>query len=666
MNHFKGRIVILLTLVLIAGGILVANPGDTMKKSKEAAVFEQECQKELKTIRNAFEDLKVLKGVKTVKTVLVPFNELQILIDRSLNRVSVYEQVHPDSGIRDVSEKYVQEFSKVVTEIGLSVEIFNHLKAIDLSKAEADTKFYVNKLLMEYKRSGLDKDAETRKKIAALREEIIKEGQAFGRNIREDVRYIELDSADQLAGLPQDFIDNHKPGKNGKIRITTDYPDFYPFIRYAKSDKLRKAIHLKFNQIASPVNKEVLEKLFALRHKLAGILGYKCWAHYNLEDKMVETPEAAGAFIQKVADIAGTRAKQDYQVLLERLKKEMPDAKEVSSWQSAYISNLVRKEKYQFDNQELRQYFPYESVKNGILDITAKMYGVTFKKVAKPVWHESVDVYEMWEGSELLGRIYLDMHPRENKFKHAQMVYLANGVKGRQIPEGGLICNFPGGDDTPGLMEFSQVSTFFHEMGHMLHFLFSGKQRWIQLSGISAEWDFAETPAILYQEWAWDPAILKTFAKNAKGEVLPDELIKKMWKSRTFGRGLGVRQQMFYAALSLGFHNQLKPGFNHLELVKKYQADYSLFKYIPETHMHLSFGHLVGYEATYYTYMWSEVIALDMMSRFLEKGLMNPEVARLYRDKVLAPGGSKKAADMVKNFLGRSYSFEAFKKYVNQ
>jgi thimet oligopeptidase len=381
---------------------------------------------------------------------------------------------------------------------------------------------------------------------------------------------------------------------------------------------------------------------------------------------MVQDPHNVKEFIGKVAEVATPRAEKDYQELLYRLQQEKPEATEVKDWQKGYISELIRQETYGLDSKEVRKYFQYDKVKQGLLDLTSDLFMVNIKPVDEEAWHPSVDVYEVWGDGELMGKFYLDMHPRKDKYKHAMMTTVVTGISGKQVPEAALVCNFPGGDDSPGLMEHTQVETFFHEFGHLIHHIFAGNQPWINISGIATEWDFVETPSTLYEEWAWNPQVLQRFAVSTDGETIPDALIQKMNQARKFRLGLDVKQQMFYAAISLNFYNREPQNFQPLTMVKKLQREYTPFDYVEGTHMHLSFGHLYGYSAIYYTYMWSTVIAKDLYSVFLEKGLANPEVSMLYRKKVLEPGGSKAASKLVQDFLGREFSFEAFAEWLNK
>jgi thimet oligopeptidase len=274
-----------------------------------------------------------------------------------------------------------------------------------------------------------------------------------------------------------------------------------------------------------------------------------------------------------------------------------------------------------------------------------------------------VAVYDVFDSGKLLGRIYFDMFPRENKYKHYATFTLATGKDGFRLPEYVLVCNFPQATDGPGLMERDDAITFFHEYGHLLHGIFRGNSKWA--TG-DLENDFIEAPSQMFEEWAKDPAILQTFARHYKtNEPIPAELAKKAEAADEFGRALDVRMQMFYAAISLNYYNRDPQGLDTTKLLAQLQERYTPFKYVPDTHLQTAFDHLNGYSAVYYTYMWSLVIAKDMFTEFNKGGLTNPAIARKYRDTVLGASGTKSAGDMVSDFLGRPYSFKAYADWLN-
>jgi thimet oligopeptidase len=388
---------------------------------------------------------------------------------------------------------------------------------------------------------------------------------------------------------------------------------------------------------------------------------------------MVENGQNAATFIARVVDASGERMKKDYATLLARKQKDNPSATGLEWWDRFYLTNLVKKEQYDFDAQALRPYFPYAGVKQGVLDVTSRMFGVTYQRVPNaPVWDPSVECYEMFEDGKLVGRFYLDMHPRKNKYNHAAQFDIRTGIEGKQIPEAALVCNLPGdkpGD--PGLCEFDDVNTFFHEFGHLLHNLFAGHHRWLGVGGIRTEADFVEAPSQMLEEWMRDPKTLKLMAKHYQtGEAVPDDMIQRMRRADEFGdidpKGIGVRRQMVLADLALSIYNRPPSEVNTDSLNAQLTRRYTPYPYVQGTHFQTAFDHLNGYGAAYYTYMWSLVIAKDMFSKFNPDDLLDPVIAKRYRDTVLAPGGSKPAAALVKDFLGRDFGFDAYERWLNR
>ena len=630
-----------------------------------AADFRQTCEDSVAEARGLFEQLEQSSDTKSLESLLVALNNLFVKLDLGANKSSLYAVVHPDEEIRTAAEECEQEFSKLSTDISVSRSLYQALSKLDVSKEDDVTRRWTEKLLRDFRRAGVDKDEPTRARIIALQEELVELGQTFDRNIREDVRTLVLDSLDELDGLPDDYVEAHQPGDDGKIRLTTDYPDYLPFARYAHNDARRKEFAIMFRDRGYPANEAVLNEILVKRFELAQLLGYDNYADYITEDKMVKSADNAQAFIEKIVTAAGPRSDKDYTILLERLRKIDPDATAVGAWQRSYVSDIVRRENFELDSKALREYFAYDRVRNGIFDLVASLFGVTIRDWDTPVWHESVEAYELVENGEVIGRFFLDMHPRDGKFKHAAEFSIMTGVAGYHLPLSALVCNFPGGDGSEGLMEHGQVETFLHEFGHLIHDLFSGSQKWVGVSGISTEWDFVEAPSQMLEEWIWDKETLQRFAVNEEGQVIPDKLVEKMNAARDFGRGIGALQQMFYASVSLNYYDRDPATFELLPMLKELQEKYSPYEFLEGTHMFANFGHLFGYSAIYYTYMWSQVIALDMFSRFEEEGIRNTDTAQSYREKVLGPGGSRDAADLVEDFLGRPYGFEAFAKRLN-
>ncbi len=630
-----------------------------------AESYRSACAKELAAATEIFHGLEKLDGPKNIESVLVPLNEIELLLGKSASKASLYYNVHPSEEIRTLAENQQKEITKLYSEISLSRPLFEACKAVDITKADVQTKRYHEHTLRDFRRSGVDKSKEVRKRIKELNDELTELGQKFSINTRKDVRSITLTSTNELAGLPEDYIAAHMPDENGEIKITTDYPDYIPFSRYAENDEKRLALYKEFKNRAYPQNGEVLKEILIKRHELANLIGYTNYAEFVTETKMVKTVPTVRKFIDEVSAIAKPRANAEYNVLLKRLQQIDPKATEVGDWQKTYLEELIRKEQFDVDAKKIRSYFQFGHVRDGIFELTTALYGVTFRPWDTEVWDADVKAYELLDGDKVIGRFYLDLHPRENKYKHAAHFDLQAGLADRQVPISALVCNFPGKDDDSALMEHSQVETFLHEFGHLLHHLFSGEQQWIRFSGIATELDFVEAPSQMLEEWVWNAKTLKMLAMNAEGETIPAEMVESMVAAKEFGTGLFVTHQMFYAATSISIYDCDPADLDLSKTMNGLQEQYSLFKPVPDTHMYANFGHLYGYSAMYCTYMWSQVIAKDLFSRFEEAGMLNQKVAADYRNKILAVGGSKDAAELIEDFLGRPYSFEPFANWLN-
>ncbi len=615
------------------------------------------CAQEVEDMKAGVAALESFADTPTVTNYLEAINAQVVSVSNMAMAAGTLGAVHPDASVRDAADACSQSLSPLFSDLSLSRPIYDRLSAIDLDGADDDTRRSVEKGLLTFKLSGVDKDEATRQRIKALNDEIFAVGQEFDRNIREAMMTMELDSVDQLAGLPQDFIDAHPPGEDGKIRITTQYPDLFPFMQYADDDAARRELTVLYNTRAYPENEPVLRKLLEKRYELAQLLGFDNYAQLITADKMVGSPERVEQFLEELTRYTEEGQQAEYEVLLARLQQIDPQAEQVESWQRSYLMEKVTSEQFEVDSKRVREYFNYNATREGILTLVQDLFGVQFRDWDTPVWHESVTAHEMWDGDYLVGRFYLDMHPREGKYQHAAAFPMRNGISGVQSPVATLVCNFPAGDE---LMQHSQVVTYLHEFGHLIHNLFAGHHHWDNISGINTEWDFVEAPSQMLEEWVWDYDTIAQFARNADGEPIPRDLLDRMMAARDFGLGLGTRRQLTFAALSMGLYNRNPEGLDIKGLSDEIVRNYSPFEPMPEENFYASFGHLNGYSAIYYTYQWSKAIATDMLTRFEEEGLRNVETAGSYRDLVLARGGAKPAADLVTDFLGREISFKPY------
>ena len=596
----------------------------------------------------------VKTGPSDAASVLAAWNRAETAIANA-DVAHLWAEVHPDSAVRDRADELSQQVQKYVTELGQDLDLFAVFDALDAAGLDGDARRVLDHTLRDFRRSGVDRDQATRDRLRELSEQGLKLSQEFGRNIRDDVRSVRL-APERLAGLPDDYRVAHPAEDDGLVTITTDYPDLVPFTTFGSDGEARRELALVASNVAWPANDQVLQDLLAVRRETADLLGYDSWPDYDTEVKMIGSGQAIADFIERISVAAVERAGEEVAVLLERKRADDPGADTVAAHDSRYYSELVRREQYDVDGQVVRTYFPFEQVRQGLLDVTGRLFGLEWTPVARDeagTWHEEVATYDVGLDGRRIGRIHLDLHPREGKFKHAAQFDMVKGVAGVQLPEGVLVCNF-----NRGLMEHDEVVTLFHEFGHLVHHVLGGQGEWVQFSGVATEWDFVEAPSQMLEEWAWDADVLATFARNAAGETIPADLVAAMRRADQFGKGIYAVHQMSYAARSYFFH--AGPHDDLTAYGDELQRRYSVFPPLEGAHMHCSFGHLDGYSSGYYTYMWSLVIAKDLFSAFDLDDMFAADVATAYRDKVLAMGGRQDAADLVADFLGRPYSFDSW------
>ena len=662
---------VLATLILVGAGALAALLWVTAPTGfgPDGDAFLEWCRGQQAQALEYSGRIKSAEAQSPALRILEWSNELEIAISDADGKSELYHDVHPDSGVREAAAICAQEISELSSSLALDHELYAAFSRIVPGKAGLDALDlrYLEKTLEDFQRNGVHREEKIRERIQQLQRKSTELEQAFESNLAEDTRYVEIRDVSKLAGLPQDFIDSHGPDENGVIRVGTDWNDYIAVMQFAKDADLREKLWRLGWDLGYPKNDPIFKELLTVRKELAELIGYESWAAYATEDQMTGSPDTVHTFIDRVADLARPIAQKELEVLLARKRREQADAAQVLPWEKSYLSREVREERFGFDPQTVRPYFEVARIKQGVLAISSDLFGLKFRAVPDAeVWEERVEVYDVFSDGTRIGRIYFDLFPREGKYKGFAQFDLIRGVAGRRIPEAVIVANFPDPEKGGGkaFFDHEDVVTFFHEFGHLLHAILSGHHKWVRFSGTVEEWDFIEVPSTLYEEWAWDGEILRRFALNEQGRPIPKELIAQMNEARTFGQAIGTMQQMYYAAVSLGLHEQSPENLD----LHRFEADrkqaYSMFAPIEGAHMVSSFDHLMGYTSNYYTYMWSQVIARDLFSSFQQRGLTDKAVARKYRETILESGGSLPAEKQVEAFLGRSARFEPFAQWL--
>jgi thimet oligopeptidase len=643
------------------------------KGSADTASFEAWAEGRVAEFQRNIDELLSVKGDRTIENTLRPFDNAQAELAITGQQASLLDSVHPNKAIRDQAQALTQKVSEIGTLLSLNREVYAALNDVDAAGAHAATRHYLDRTLLQYRLSGVDKDDATRARIKELQDKATEISLAFSRNVQEGAQHISVTAA-EVEGLPEDYLKAHLPAEDGTITLSTDFPDMQPLMTYAVNAGVRRRMFLAYHTRAYPRNKELLLDLLKVRQELATILGYKSWADLATADQMMQSAKRMQAFLDELEEASRGGAEREYSMVLAFARKQKPDLTEIDLAARGYWYEQYRRSAFQFDSQSVRPYFPYAQVEPGILRTAEKLFHVRFERVEDAeVWHPSVTTWAVYDASgsehgKQIGLFYLDMHPREGKDKWFSAAPLVPGIRGRQYPEAALICNFPGGKEAdPGLMQYSDVVTYFHEFGHLMHAILGGHQEWAGISGIRTEWDFVEAPSQMLEEFFRDPKLLASFARHYEtGEPLAAETVQRMNHASAFGRADGIRTQLVYTSYSLDTHNTDPENIDLDALLLAEYKRFSPYAWIDGNRMYASFGHLVGYSSNYYTYLFDKAIALDFFAQFDPADLLSGPAGMRYRRSVLEPGGSKPATELVRDFLGREQSLEAFKAWIGE
>lgn len=580
------------------------------------------------------------------------------------NALYVLKEASPDEQIRTHATTALQNL------INTSIDLFWHNKELylaikacnqrDLNKQE---KYLLTDLLAGFKRSGLDLDDATRAQVIALEKEIEALCLQFETNIAQADNKISV-SLQDLAGVDSDFIKNLEQSAAGYI-LTTAYPTVQQIMENCQVEKTRKELFISFNQRGYPGNRAVLEQLLAKRRALAQLLGFEHYAALDLDNQMTRNCTRVEQFLAEITERALKKGAQE----TDFFKKNLPTGVTLENglfkpWDLAYIKASYKKKHYAVDEQEIAAYFPLEHAIQGLFNIYQTLFNIRLiQKEAQGFWHEDVQLIEVYDNQGLRGSLLLDLHPRAHKYSHACEIDIIKSLKaaaGNAISAVAVVlANFPAStSDRPALLTHADVTTFFHEFGHALHDILAGTPFHLN-AGTACKRDFVELPSQMLEEWLYDAQILKKISRHYKtGNTLPDDLIEKKIALKQFDSGHALLRQLFFATVSLEYYKQHVDS--HVLARRVHEQLLAHVLYIPDNYFELSFGHLTGYGAKYYGYLWSKVFALDLFYLFKQEGLLNPAIGKRYIDCLLSKGGSADPNELLTNFLGRHPSSAAF------
>ncbi|MFP6644029.1 MAG: M3 family metallopeptidase [Candidatus Latescibacterota bacterium] len=618
---------------------------------------------------------------RTFVNTIEAMDDLVARLELDTNYDMFMAYVSTDAEQRDRGLELEELVTNWLNDLGQNEPLYEAVRAFADQQSELDDlqQRMLDHALRDFRRAGMALEAPQRTQLAQIKREITKLSIEFETNIREDATVVPLTTA-ELEGMSPDYLSDLTRSAD-MFLVGLSYPEVFPILDLLANEVTRHKMWLAYKRRGGRKNIAVLEELLVLRNEAARLLGYANVAEYEIEIKMARTPQNVTAFYQKLQPLVRRKALRDYEEL-DAAKQRETGSTGLKPWDTSYYMNVLRREQYSVDVEELREYFPLDRVMEGLFSITQSLYGITYKEVtavddsaSRPLWHPDVRLYQVWDDAsgERLGDFYLDLHPRLDKYGHAAQWGLAQHKRwsdGRVTrPVAALVCNFTKPtDEKPSLLTHDEVETLFHEFGHCLHTILSEAPYWT-MAGTNVERDFVEAPSQMFENWVWDADILASLARHYEtGEPLPASMLEGMLAARHLGSGLRAERQFYYGLFDMTCHLDDDGVVDTTKLAGDLWGSagegVELYAAVPEIWFQAAFGHLTGYQAGYYGYQWSLVYACDMFQRFEELGMLDPKAGSFYRRQILARGGTMDALDLVQAYLGREPDMGAYLRHL--
>ena len=609
-------------------------------------------------LARASDTVKKQQAKKGDNGFLKSWNDLQIDLENTGNPLGLMANVHPDKAARDASDACVLKLTSFGTDLFQNEKLYKRVTAV-VPKNAIDGKFKKD-LIEGFEDTGVTLPLEKRARAKAIFEKLEESRQAFDRTVRDDKTRVTF-LAEELKGLPADYLSSRKLDEKGGLSLTLEYPDYNPFMQNATSEAARERYFRAFLSRGGAPNLSLLDEISGLRRELAGLYGFASYADYSLRRKMVENTLTVTRFLAKVKAAVTEAEKREIAELTELKAREtgkpLVETK-LNKWDLAFYQEKIKQNRFKIDQEALRKYFPTDASVAYTLLVAEKLYGLKFVEVTLPpqnTWHKDVRYFDVTDGKtgKFISGFYLDLFPREGKYGHAA-AFPIRGVStlAKRTPSTALVTNF----NRVGL-NHDELETLMHEFGHVLHGVLS-TTTYNPEAGTNTLIDFVEAPSQMFEEWARREQALMLFATVCKDcPKLDSDMIKRIDEARRYGRGLRYARQHLFADFDMALAGE--KSASAIDVWKRLESATPL-GYVDGTQFPASFSHIAGgYAAGYYGYMWSEVIALDMLSAF-GSNMMDEKVGARYRDIILSNGGQVAPKELVKQFLGREPNNKAF------
>lgn len=611
---------------------------------------------------------------------ITPYEELNDCLSKAWSPVSHLHSVCDSEALRKVYAPCQAKLSVYFTELGQNEALFKAFQSLvdsaDFEDLPQERKRYLENCLRDFRLSGVDLSGEKKQRFGEITKRLSELGMQFGNNVLDSTQAWEklITDPEDLSGLPESALAAAKQAASQKNQsgylFNLEFPSSFPVMTYCDQREFRQEIYQASNTRASALftggdqwdNSALIDELLNLRLEQASLLGFDNYAEYSLATKMASTTDEVFDFLNQLAERSNQAARQEYQTLCQFAAEKFQQDK-LEPWDIAYYSEKLRQQQFDLSQEELRPYFPVDSVLSGLFDIVHRLYAIEVKALNNvETWHEDVRVYGIYEGDTCIASFYFDLYARVGKKGGAWMdecrVRRILPGKTLQLPVAYLVCNFNGPvGDQPALLTHNEVTTLFHEFGHGLHHMLTQ----VECAGVSGingvPWDAVELPSQFLENWCWHPEAIQLFAEHYEtGEPLPDAMLKKMLAAKTFQSGMQMARQLEFSLFDFTLHATWNPPETQVQAVlDKVRERIAVVPVADFNRFQCAFSHIFagGYAAGYYSYKWAEVLSADAFSRFEEEGIFNAQTGADFKQHILQRGGAEEPSVLFAAFRGR-------------
>ena len=598
---------------------------------------------------------------KTYANFVKPMQMMDEYLEQFFTPLSHLNSVNNTEKTQEVYSESLPIITEYSTQLSQNIEIYKVYKEID--KNEKDFLNYEQNRVIElniqhFELSGAHLDEKTKKRLQEINIKKSELSNNFSQNLLDatnEYKYI-IDDEKDVEGIPQSDKENAKFEEDGvvKYKFTLQLPSYISYMTYGKNAAIREELY-KAYVTRAPQNAEIIDELLALKDEMSKLLGFDNYAQYSLASKMAKDEKSVLGFLNKLVQNSKAQAKEE----LKELQSITPST--LQSFDTAYYSEILKKEKYDIDEEEYRPYFEQQSVVNGTFKFLNSLFGITFKKLDEKLWNKKATSYNLYIKDKLIARLYLDLEARKSKrggaWMHNWQAHCRDEEGEEQLASAFVVCNFPASSDkNPSLLRHDDVVTFFHEMGHAIHHMLSSVNE-NEVSGVNGvEWDAVEFPSQFLENFAYEPQVLKQFAKHHEtGEIIPDEMIEKLVRSKNFLSASGMLRQLEFSIFDFKLHTKPHAKDEVQNLLDEIRKETALIKTPSYNKFQNGFAHIFagGYAAGYYSYKWAEVLSADAFFSVVDEGIFSSNTAKKYLEIILNGGGAKSMSKLFKELMGR-------------